>query len=1311
MMNIPHFLRSVAIAVGLTVVPTSAAPVISSITPSSSPSQGGVSITINGTGFGASSSALLGGSIIAISSANDTRIIGTIPAGEGAGRSVVVFASGQASSPVNFDYSPPSITAVTPAIAPTNGGTIITLTGSSFGINSTLTLNGASITPITRSHTFITFAMPAGQGSGLPIVVTAATQASPAASISYSPPVITNVTPASGPSQGGSMITITGSNFGLSRAVTIGTNPASVISGSHTQLVVMTPAGEGINKAVKVTTGQQVSNSSSFSYAPPQITGITPAAATTAGGVQITLTGSSFGVNPVVDFNGDPIVPSSASHTQVVFTLPPGQGTNLPVFVTADGQSSPPISFSYSPPLITSISPTSAATKGGTRMTIIGSNFGVSPEVRVGTKLAPLVSASHTQLEVTLPAGEGINQVVTVQTGGQTSNSQSFSYDPPVLSSVTASAYPTAGGEIITLTGSNFGLNPSVSIGGIQADLVPGSVDHESILCVLPEGQGVNREVRVTVGPQVSNVLELDYDPPSITSVNPSVGPTAGNVPITVQGNNFGLNPSVTIGGLSAPLASNGNSHTQLVVTLPAGAGANRDVVVSVGTQQSNAVDFDYAPPEITGISSASAPTVGSTVITLTGSNFGASGTVFINGTNASLTGPGYSDTVITCLLPEGQGANVPVIVRSGGQDSNAFLFSYDAPVISNVVASTAPTSGSVPITVQGSNFGSAGARVVLGTQEIIPDTSSHTALVFSLPAGQGANVPLRVSVGGQLSAATSLSYDPPVLTGISPAYGPTAGGTRLTLTGSNFGLTPSVSIGGRPASLAAPATHTSLEVDLPAGEGSNQPVLVTVDGRSSGALEFDYDPPVIQNVVASSFPTAGGSTVTLTGLNFGLDPSVKVNGIDATIVAGSAGHESVSFLLPAGQGTNLPVVLRAAGSNSAPVLISYDAPIIQQFSAASAPTAGGVTITIHGLNFGTSRIAQVGGNTINLQPASTHTHLVGLLPAGQGTNLPLTVSVAGRISNSLSFSYDAPLLTTVSPATGATAGGSLITLTGSNFGVSPMVFIGSKTAQLALPSTHNTIVVTSPAGAGAGLPVKVLVGDRFSNIGSFSYLPPTITSISPANGPIAGGTSITINGTNFGPDPTVSIGGKPVLQFDLQSHTRIVGTLPPGSGQNKPVIVTAEGQVSNVVFFSYDTEDFADWSASIQWNGLDSSPGADPRNNGWKNSLVYALGVDPTATTGGEIASRNPPIHGRPAFSRNAQGYLQLSFWRRRAVAYPDLIYQVEFSDGLGASTWEPASLAPLVEIIDDIWEFCTFTDHSGGAGRFGRVQIRIQP
>jgi large repetitive protein len=612
---------------------------------------------------------------------------------------------------------------------------------------------------------------------------------------------------------------------------------------------------------------------------------------------------------------------------------------------------------------------------------------------------------------------------------------------------------------------------------------------------------------------------------------------------------------------------------------------------------------------------------------------------------------------------------------------------------------------------VQGLNFGSSGARVVLGTQEIEPNTSSHTALVFTLPAGQGANVPLRVSVGGQLSAATSLSYDPPVLTGISPANGPSAGGTRLTLTGTNFGLSPSVSIGGRAASLAAPATHTSLEVDLPAGEGTNQPVLVTVDGRSSGALEFDYDPPVIQNVVASSFPTAGGSTVTLTGLNFGLDPSVKVNGIDATIVAGSASHESVSFLLPAGQGTDISVVLRAAGSNSAPVLISYDAPIIQQFSAASAPTAGGITITIHGLNFGTSRIAQVGGNTISLQPASTHTQLVGLLPAGQGTNLPLRVIVGGRISNSLSFSYDAPLLTSVSPATGATAGGSLITLTGSNFGVSPMVFIGTQTAPLAQPSSHNTLVVTSPAGAGAGLPVKVLVVDRFSNIGSFSYLPPTITSISPASGPIAGGTRITINGANFGPAPAVRIDGKPVLQFDLQSHTRIVGTLPPGSGQNKPVIVTAEGQDSNIVFFSYETEGFSDWSTSIQWNGLDSSLGADPRNTGWKNSLAYAFGVDPTTTTGGETASRNPRIHGRPAFSRNVQGNLQLSFWRRRTEAYPDLIYQVEFSGGLGSSQWEPASFATWVETVDDVWEFCIYTDHSGGAGRFGRVQIRIQP
>ena len=60
---------------------------------------------------------------------------------------------------------------------------------------------------------------------------------------------------------------------------------------------------------------------------------------------------------------------------------------------------------------------------------------------------------------------------------------------------------------------------------------------------------------------------------------------------------------------------------------------------------------------------------------------------------------------------------------------------------------------------------------------------------------------------------------------------------------------------------------------------------------------------------------------------------------------------------------------------------------------------------------------------------------------------------------------------------------------------------------------------------------------------------PPTVTGISPVTGPIAGGTNVTITGTNFVDITNATIGGKPVGALLVVSSTQITGTTPAATG------------------------------------------------------------------------------------------------------------------------------------------------------------------
>jgi hypothetical protein len=212
----------------------------------------------------------------------------------------------------------------------------------------------------------------------------------------------------------------------------------------------------------------------------------------------------------------------------------------------------------------------------------------------------------------------------------------------PILTSALPTYGPTRGGTTVVLRGSNFGITPpSITFAGLPCiNSVPFAVSplHDTLSCVSPVGVGADLAVVVAVTGQSSagrsSPTLWTYDPPVVLSISPASGPTAGapltNVTsdginyslgppliITVTGDNFGADASTGSLWLMQPLGSTlpdinvANSsilswnHTAIVFLLPAGSGANLQVVAYVSGQSSAddpaapAVFFSYDPPSV----------------------------------------------------------------------------------------------------------------------------------------------------------------------------------------------------------------------------------------------------------------------------------------------------------------------------------------------------------------------------------------------------------------------------------------------------------------------------------------------------------------------------------------------------------------------------------------------------------------------------------------------------------------------------------------------------------------------------------------
>jgi hypothetical protein len=174
----------------------------------------------------------------------------------------------------------PIISGLSPTAGPTVGGTTVTISGTGFAAGATVTFGGTAATNVNvLGSTTITTVTPAHTSGLVSVVVTnpggengTSVNAFNYTVVQVPAPTVTGVAPTSGPTAGGTPITITGTGFVSGATVTLGgTAATNVVWNNSTTITATTPphtAGD-VNLTVTNPDGQSGTKVNAFTYNPP----------------------------------------------------------------------------------------------------------------------------------------------------------------------------------------------------------------------------------------------------------------------------------------------------------------------------------------------------------------------------------------------------------------------------------------------------------------------------------------------------------------------------------------------------------------------------------------------------------------------------------------------------------------------------------------------------------------------------------------------------------------------------------------------------------------------------------------------------------------------------------------------------------------------------------------------------------------------------------------------------------------------------------------------------------------------------------
>jgi len=387
-------------------------------------------------------------------------------------------------------------------------------------------------------------------------------------------------------------------------------------------------------------------------------------------------------------------------------------------------------------------------------------------------------------------------------------------------------------------------------------------------------------------------------------------------------------------------------------------------------------------------------------------------------------------------------------------------------------------------------------------------------------------------------------------------------GATSLSLTGGSIARAANESGGNCFISVLVTAKT--------AGNYNNTTSAITSDQSGPGATSNTtgltvnaVSPPTISDSFGATSIAVGGSTTLSFSISNPNTVSLTGIGFTDTLPAGLA-VSTANGLTNSRGGTATATPGSSSISLSGATLMSV--PNVGLSIAKPPSGRGGTGLSVAKLPPGSSSIRTAddvgspGNCTLTVNVTATSTGVKS------NTTGPITSDATGpgAPSNTATITVNPPTVTSVSPNSGPTTGGTSVAITGTNFiGVTAVKF-GSTAASSFTVNSAASITATSPAGTGivditvivAGVSSPISPADQFT----FTLPVPAVTSVSPNVGPVGGGTSVTVTGTNFTGATAVRFGATAASSFTVNSATSITATSPPGTGTVDLTVTTPGG-------------------------------------------------------------------------------------------------------------------------------------------------------